>query len=142
MAYHTRFIYFIIETINKRLSLPSDDIKQLEIPLFWSSIIILINLGMKGSSLTENHLLRVNIGFHSVNLIAKFSCDIVLTLKTHDSTFFHHADKLICQTVPKSLLQGRCDVNQQLQLEWQSAYDVGKSEYLQTSVMFKIIRWR
>jgi hypothetical protein len=41
---------------------------------------------MKGSSLTENHLLRVNIGFHSVNLIAKFSCDIVLTLKTYDST--------------------------------------------------------
>lgn len=82
------FVYITIAAKNICICL-FDDSSQLEIRLFGSSIILLKNLGMKGSSLTENHLLRVNIGFHSVNLVAKFSCDIVLTLKTHDSTPFN-----------------------------------------------------
>lgn len=51
---------------------------------------------MRESSLTERHILRVNLSFHSINLSVKFACNIVLTLKTLQGKILSHKDKLIC----------------------------------------------
>ena len=41
---------------------------------------------MRSSSLTESHLIRVRVGFHSVALQAKFSCELALELRVQGST--------------------------------------------------------
>jgi len=63
---------------------------------------------MKESSLTETHLIRVNLIFHQVNLVVKFPCEIVLALRNYQSKINNHADKLISETAPRTLTQGCC----------------------------------